>query len=132
VAGAGGTSWSRVEANRGALHLDDYANFGTPTAVSIIQNKKVWKKTLLASGGVRNGLDVTKCLVIGANACSTAYPVILAQQRGGVKLVEKVLTEFSQSIRVGLFSIGAKSTLDAKNKKWCAFGKTREWIEQLR
>lgn len=132
VAGAGGTSWSRVEANRGSNHLDMYSDVGTPTAVALIQNKKVWKKTMLASGGIRNGLDVVKCLTLGANACSTAYPVILAQQRGGLNELNKVLQDFEKQVRVGLFSVGAKNVTIARKIHPILLGKTQQWVNQSR
>lgn len=132
VAGAGGTSWSRVEANRGNEHLDVFSDVGTPTAVALIQNRHVWKKTLFASGGIRNGLHVVKCLTLGAHACSTAYPVILAQQRGGFNELDRVLNEIKNQIQVGLFSVGAKNVDAARRVKPIILGKTKEWLNQTK
>lgn len=132
VAGAGGTSWARVEANRGGENLSMYSDVGIPTAVALIQAKKVWKKTLFASGGIRNGLDIAKCLTLGATACSTAYPIILAQQRGGVFEIKTVLNQFEQQIRVGFFCVGAQNARQMEKIKPVILGRTKDWLNQVK
>ena len=87
IAGAGGTSWAGVEKlradvakNKIKIHLGEmFWDWGIPTAISLIEVKKVVKKTpLVASGGLRNGLEVAKCIALGAEMCAMAYPFLVA------------------------------------------------------
>src|ERR687884_1426428 len=70
VAGAGGTSWAGVEKLRAEsardvikIHLGEmFWDWGIPTAASLIEVKKAVKIPLIASGGLRNGLEIAKCI----------------------------------------------------------------------
>ena len=53
-------------------------DWGIPTAASLLEVKKAVKKIpLIASGGLRNGLEVAKCMALGASMCAMAYPFLL-------------------------------------------------------
>ena len=86
VAGAGGTSWSQVEAHRiptekGRLVAEAFAGWGIPTAESVIMVRKGGipeRGKLFASGGVRNGIDVAKALALGADLAGMARPFLKA------------------------------------------------------
>lgn len=84
VAGAGGTSWSRVEGGR-ATDLrqrrlgQTFADWGLPTADCITQVRAVAPTVpLIASGGIRNGLEAAKALALGADLVGLAHPFLLA------------------------------------------------------
>jgi isopentenyl-diphosphate Delta-isomerase len=84
VAGAGGTSWAKVEGGR-ALDLrqrrlgETFANWGIPTADCIRQVRSVSKSIpLIASGGLRTGLDAAKCIALGADLAGFALPFLQA------------------------------------------------------
>ncbi len=73
VAGAGGTSWSQVEMHRASDEFTrelaaTFVGWGIPTADSILNVKKaVPDMTVLASGGIKDGLDIAKCIALGAS-----------------------------------------------------------------
>jgi isopentenyl-diphosphate delta-isomerase len=82
VAGAGGTSWSEVEAHRQTnpklRHIAHaFANWGIPTALSLIEvHRTVPQIPIFASGGIRNGIDAAKALILGATLVGSAAPIL--------------------------------------------------------
>ncbi|MEY3297271.1 MAG: Isopentenyl-diphosphate delta-isomerase [Cyanobacteriota bacterium] len=84
VAGAGGTSWAKVESERAIDPIQrrlgqTFADWGLPTADCLIAARQVAPTLpLIASGGLRNGLDVAKTLALGADLAGLAYPFLKA------------------------------------------------------
>jgi len=84
VAGAGGTSWSMVEAERADNDLQrqlglTFAEWGIPTADCLTQVREVDAEIpLIASGGIRNGVDVAKAIALGADLVGLARPFLQA------------------------------------------------------
>ena len=84
VAGAGGTSWARVESERANDALQrrlgaTFADWGIPTAECIKTIRAVAPQVpLIASGGLRNGLDVAKTIALGADIAGLALPFLQA------------------------------------------------------
>ncbi len=76
VAGAGGTSWIRVEHYRGSDTARTFLEWGIPTAESLRQCRESVKIPLIASGGVRNGLECAKALAMGASLAGLALPLL--------------------------------------------------------
>ena len=78
TAGVGGTSWARIEAQRADdLEIGEiFAGWGIPTPESIRQVRRVAGVTVIASGGVRNGLDAAKAIALGADLVGMAYPFL--------------------------------------------------------
>ncbi|MBA2268635.1 MAG: type 2 isopentenyl-diphosphate Delta-isomerase [Nitrosopumilus sp.] len=84
VAGSGGTSWAGIEkiradnaksyikSNLGNLFWD----WGIPTALCVLLASKSVNIPLIASGGLRNGLEIAKCLMLGAKMCAMAFPFL--------------------------------------------------------
>ena len=100
VAGAGGTSWVAVEAERAqpgspAARLGrELWDWGVPTAVSTVACASAGL-TVIASGGLRSGFDVARAIVLGATVGGMAAPVLRAQRAGGeaaaIACVQEVL-----------------------------------------
>ncbi len=111
-AGAGGTSWARVEAlcarsERRRVLGERFAEWGIPTSQSILNVRRVSQDIpLIACGGLRDGLDVARALALGADIASMARPMLLHANVSEARLaafVESVLTE----LRVCMFGTGA-------------------------
>jgi isopentenyl-diphosphate delta-isomerase len=131
VQGVGGTSWTAIEGLRGNPDVGKtYWNFGVPTAVSIVLVRKVFKGPIIASGGIRNGLDVAKSLVLGADLAGFAIPALQAQNAGGSDAVKKRLETVVQEIRIACYLLGCKNLKGLKKQKPILTGKTRDWVEQ--
>ena len=102
VAGAGGTSWAKVEGER-ALDArqqqlgNTFAEWGLPTADCIREVRTVSTTVpLIASGGLRTGLDIAKAIALGADLAGMAYPLLSAahdSEAAVYELVESILAE---------------------------------------
>jgi isopentenyl-diphosphate delta-isomerase len=112
VAGAGGTSWSQVEMHR----IDDpyqaqtaraFIDWGIPTSQSILNVREASKDMpLFASGGLRNGIDITKCLALGANMGGMAGPFLKAAD-DSLETTIHVMRMIVDQIRIAMFASGA-------------------------
>jgi isopentenyl-diphosphate delta-isomerase len=112
VAGAGGTSWSQVEMHRAPDEFTrqlaaSFVGWGIPTADSILNVRKAAPQmTILASGGLRNGLDIAKCLALGASLGGMAGPFLKAAAVSTEKVADLIRLTGRQ-IRVAMFAAGA-------------------------
>jgi isopentenyl-diphosphate delta-isomerase len=121
TAGSGGTSWAKIEAYRSTeadrQSLGDlFSQWGVPTAQSVIAcRRELPELTLIASGGIRNGIEIAKALALGADAAATALPILKAAERStedAVKAIEQLILE----LRTALFVTGMASIEDLKNQ----------------
>ncbi|MBY0441230.1 MAG: type 2 isopentenyl-diphosphate Delta-isomerase [Mycobacteriaceae bacterium] len=110
VAGAGGTSWSRVEqlVRYGELRYPELADWGIPTAQAIVEVRQVLPAIpLVGSGGIRTGMDAAKALALGADVVAMARP-LLAPAIESAAAVEDWLSQFIEELRICLHCCGAK------------------------
>jgi isopentenyl-diphosphate delta-isomerase len=123
VAGAGGTSWSQVEMHRAPDEFTrqlaaSFLDWGIPTADSIMNVKKIAPKlTIFASGGLKDGLDIAKCLALGASLGGMASQFLKAAAESMEKTIQLIkLTQ--RQIQVGLFGIGASDLTELDRSKF--------------
>ena len=96
VAGAGGTSWAKVESERAETPLQrrlgmTFADWGLPTAECIRSICAVAPEIpLIASGGLRHGLDIAKAIALGADIGGMALPFLQAADQSEAALNELV------------------------------------------
>ena len=120
VAGAGGTSWSRVEMNRTRTDRDrrvaaQFIDWGIPTAEAIQQARHAAPNLpLVASGGIYTGLDVAKAIALGADVAAMARPFLKAAVISA-EVVEEATKELAQALRIAMFCIGAPNLAALKN-----------------
>ena len=122
VAGAGGTSWSQVEMHRAPDEFTrqlaaTFVGWGIPTAESILNVKKaVPDMTIFASGGIKDGLDIAKCIALGATLGGMAGQFLKAAAISTEKAVEMMkLTK--RQIEVTMFAAGAETLEGLKTGK---------------
>ncbi len=116
VAGSGGTSWSRIEhfrhrpgrssdGGRAGLLFQDW---GIPTPDLLRQRSPLRDRvTLIASGGIRSGIDMAKALILGASLCGIAKPFLEPALRSAdevIQLIEQLRKEFV----ITLFLLGIR------------------------
>lgn len=112
VAGSGGTSWSEVEYHRAPTErlrrlARAFADWGIPTADSLIAvGEAVPHLTRFASGGLRNGIDVAKCLALGATLGGLASPFLKAAAVSPEAVVETIDC-LADELRIAMFCAGA-------------------------
>lgn len=121
VAGAGGTSWSQVEMHRAptARHArvaGAFIDWGIPTAVTLRYCRDAAPDLpIFASGGIKTGIDVAKCIALGATLGGLAGDFLRAADQGGVDGVVELAETISDELRVAMFASGA-ADLDALAK----------------
>jgi isopentenyl-diphosphate delta-isomerase len=111
VAGAGGTSWSQVEMHRAPDEFTrqlaaTFVGWGIPTADSILNVKRALPEmTVFASGGLKDGLDIAKCLALGATLGGMAGLFLKTAAVSTGKTVEMMMLTKRQ-IQVAMFATG--------------------------
>ena len=136
VAGVGGTSWAAVEYYRAKARQDvssqrlgeTFWNWGLPTAVSLVETVKSVSLPVIASGGIRDGIDVTKALALGASLASATYPFLDPATKGSED-VKKALSYLVEEVRNAMFLVGTNSIQKLQNVPVVLTGKTAEWLK---
>ena len=114
VAGAGGTSWSEVERHRLAERwranvASAFASWGIPTARCLVETRDVAPdEIVIASGGIRPGLDVAKAIALGADLVGIAGPFLRAADEG-FQVADDLARELVETLRVAMFCVGART-----------------------
>jgi len=130
VAGAGGISWQKVEECRyldrfgheerfSSSALDEFLNWGIPTAecltgIAALKEKSPEYRPLavIASGGIRNGLDVAKSIALGADIAASAQHLLKALRAG---TLEETIRTWANDLRAAMFLTGSATTAQLKH-----------------
>jgi len=135
VAGAGGTSWAAVEYYRAKKAKNSFLerlgeafwDWGIPTAVSLVEVVQSVSIPVIASGGIRDGVQAAKALALGASLSSLSSP-ILKQAVKGPEEVKKTLEHIIEELRNAMFLVGADSIEKLRNVPLIITGKSLEWL----
>ncbi len=123
VAGRGGTSWSRIEYHRRAEDDDDlglvFQDWGLTTIESLIEARAVLREkadgtTLIASGGIRDGVDMAKCVILGADVCGVAAP-LLSAARVSTAAVIAAIGKLRREFQTAMFLLGCPDVASLKS-----------------
>jgi len=112
VAGAGGTSWSQVEMYRAENGLQRavaaaFRDWGIPTAEAVREVRRALPHIpIVASGGIRDGIQVAKAIALGATVCGVARPFLVAAAESAEAVAETAAVLITQ-LRVAMFAVGA-------------------------
>ncbi len=134
VSGLGGTSWVRVEQLRAegvsAEVGAELSGWGIPTAAALVSSRKAVPASvrLVASGGLRTGLDAAKALALGADLVGMALPFFRAQQSGGLAAAERVLEVVAASLRQALLLTGSRDVAELRSKSVVLLGELKDWL----
>jgi len=135
VSGSGGTSWAAVEYYR-ARNLKKtlqsrlghaFWDWGIPTAVSVVEVTETVNIPVIASGGIRSGIDAAKALALGASLTSLSQPVLQVASKS-VKDTEEFLTLIIEELRTVMFVVGARSIQDLQKVPLVLTGRMAEWL----
>jgi len=119
VAGAGGTSWARVEGKRTGdprreALAETFGDWGTPAATAVAAVRKALPDVpLIASGGVRSGVDVARAIALGADVCGLALPFLEAAERSR-DAVDELLADLIAGLRIAMFATGSATPTDLR------------------
>ena len=135
VGGKGGTSFAAVEGRRAAAHGDAlranlgelYRDWGLPTPVSIVASAAATELPIVATGGVRSGLDAVKALAVGASLVGVARPMLQAAIEGEEALTDLIETYLTE-LATGMFLTGSTNAGELRLAQRVVLGNTREWL----
>jgi len=135
VSGTGGTSFAAVEYYRAKGNENSFQrrlgevfwDWGIPTAVSIVEVSQTVNVPVIASGGIRNGVDAAKSLALGASLASFSQLILQAAVKG-VKETCNELSLLIDEFRNTMFLVGADSVQKLRTTPVVMIGKTSEWL----
>ncbi len=125
VAGRGGTSWSRIEYHRRTHEDDDlgliFQDWGLTTVESLELAQQTLDKsghdaTLIASGGIRTGIDMAKAVLLGADICGIAAPFLRAAQISTEAVIDQI-HKFKREFQTALFLLGCPDVASLRGNK---------------
>ena len=136
MSGAGGTSFAAVEyyrtKNKGSSFQsalgDVFWDWGIPSAASLVEVLQTVRIPVIASGGIRSGVEIAKAFALGTSLTSLSCPVL----QTAVKSVEEtadMLSLLIEELRTSMFLIGADSVQKLKEAPLVITGETAEWLE---
>ena len=140
VGGYGGSSWAAIESHRARKgegkedsRLGDlgqlFREWGIPTALSLYQVAKCGGP-VIASGGIRNGIDIAKGLAMGASLGGMALPLLRPACEGSESLSEKIELIHHQ-LKIAVFLTGNTKISGMADADWYATGSTLQMIQQI-
>lgn len=121
VAGRGGTSWSRIEHHR-RDNPDDtlgllFQDWGLTTVEALTLAQQTHPDiTLIASGGIRNGIDIAKAVILGAQVCGIAAPLLKPAQQSTQAVIHAIDT-LQRQYQTALFLLGCQNHQDIHNNR---------------
>jgi isopentenyl-diphosphate delta-isomerase len=137
VSGLGGTSWVRVEQLRAAGAAAEvgqaFASWGIPTAAAVVTVRRAVGKEirLIASGGVRSGLEAAKALALGADLAGVALPIFRALQNGGAPAANQAMEALLSGLKQALLLTGSRSPAHLREKRKVITGDLKDWMAAL-
>ncbi|MFX1512089.1 MAG: type 2 isopentenyl-diphosphate Delta-isomerase [Promethearchaeota archaeon] len=123
VSGAGGVSWAKVakyqneEDIAAKTNLELLEDWGIPSAYSISECYQATNLPIIGSGGIRNGLEIVKALILGADIVGIALPILRAHHQGGKSQIKGFLTLLMTQVKRSMFLLGCSNLNDLKNAR---------------
>lgn len=133
VSGAGGTTWVGVETLRAEGRLrtlgETLWDWGTPTAASIVYARRAGME-VIASGGIRNGLDSARAIALGATAASSALPWLrAAMSSGGAEAARELAHQTIETLRAVMLLTGSDGVAALQRAPRVLGRPLRDWLD---
>jgi isopentenyl-diphosphate delta-isomerase len=132
TAGAGGTSWTGIEGMRGGARQqalgEALREWGIPTAASVVYARRA-KFRIIASGGIRTGLDAARAIALGADAVGLALPLLRAFAAGGTPEVLNATAALVESLQSIAMLVGAPSVAALREAPRVLGPELRAWLD---
>jgi isopentenyl-diphosphate delta-isomerase len=138
VGGAGGTSWSAVEAYRELNQVNSktvesplgftFRDWGIPTAASIVEVSATNKLKVIGTGGVRSGIDVAKSIALGAHSAGIALPFLKPAYTGDEDGLRSMVTRVVRELRTVMYLTGSADLKTLNSANLVIKGQLAEWL----
>jgi isopentenyl-diphosphate delta-isomerase len=136
VGGLGGTSWSAVEYYRAKKEEDDrkkrlgttFWNWGVPTPVSVLEANV--GLPIIATGGIRNGLDAARAMTLGASSAGIASRLLPFAKESAQAVIEELNLIISE-VKAAMFLTASKNILQLQEANVVIMGDTAQWIQGI-
>ncbi len=131
VGGKGGTTFSGVEVYRGRDEVmksvgADFWDWGIPTAFSVVDCYRILP--VIATGGIRSGLDAAKAIAIGAEIASAALPFLRAAAESSEAVIREI-EYFKRGLLTAMFLTGCRRVAELRQTRIFVTGMLKEWLE---
>ncbi|HHG7587942.1 TPA: type 2 isopentenyl-diphosphate Delta-isomerase [Streptococcus pneumoniae] len=132
LSGRGGTSFAYIENRRSGQR--DYLNQWGQSTMQALLNAQEWKDKveLLVSGGVRNPLDMIKCLVFGAKSVGLSRTVLELVETYTVEEVIGIVQDWKADLRLIMCSLNCATIADLQKVDYLLYGKLKEAKDQMK
>lgn len=136
VSGAGGTSWVAVEMKRATGENqalgEVFREWGIPTGASVALTRAAGIGTIIATGGMVNGLDIARAMVLGASAGGLARVVINALEESGRSGAMGLLDRVERELRTAMLLVGARDLAALARVPRMLSLELQRWLETAR
>lgn len=138
VAGSGGTSWAAVEYYNAQMKgerlkaevAETFWDWGIPTAMSICEVASLKSQvTLIASGGIKNGIEIAKAIALGADVAGVARELLIPAFKGHREVSER-LKRMVHELKVAAMLTGSSDTKSLKSAHLVMGGALLNWVLQ--
>lgn len=135
VSGAGGTSWVRVEMLRGDARSRELGSalsqWGIPTAATLVMLADL-DLELIASGGLRSGVDIAKAIALGAHLCGAALPIYRAYRAGGIAAATELVERLTAELRAAMLLTGSQTLSELRRQPVVLGDRLNAWVTAAR
>lgn len=129
LGGGGGTSWVLVDSIRSGKDATRFRTWGIPTAASILEARGTGLP-LIATGGIRTGLQIAKAVLLGADLCGIALPFLRILSREGSEGVERYVDTLKREFCFALYLTGSKNINEIQEKSFILGPRIQAWAQQ--
>ncbi len=139
VGGVGGTSWAAVEYYRALKENDDikaqlgldFWDWGIPTALSVIMVGDATDLEIMATGGIRSGMDVAKAVSLGASMTGVAHPLLNLAVNGNTQQIIDEIEMYLEGLRTAMYLVGSATIDEMTSKPLIISGELKESLKSL-
>lgn len=130
ISGYGGTNFIEIESLRNpAFDFTELYGWGIPTAASLINCRKMPKDlNLVASGGIRSGMDIVKSIVLGAQIVGISGELLAYLIHGGYANAKEYLANLIYKIKILMILLGKQNIEELRNTEYKITGKLKDLI----
>jgi isopentenyl-diphosphate delta-isomerase len=119
---------ARVEGKKSQEALGEALwNWGIPTAISVVESSRSTGLKIIASGGLRTGVEMAKAITLGADAVGIAKPFLEKAVEGKGALLKHV-NDIQREFRTVMFLVGARNVEELRKVPVVVLGRTSEWL----